>query len=140
MKSKLIFASDSFKGTLSSLRAGELLTRAAREVFGDKYETVIVPVADGGEGTAEAVVYAAGGKRVPVRVTGPLGEQVAAFVIKEPGSDLTEEDIFDYCKGQIAWYKSPKFVQFVDEFPMNAAGKIKKFVLREMAHEIWPDA
>ena len=68
------------------------------------------------------------------------GEQVGAFIIKEPGSDLTEQDVFDYCKGQIAWYKSPKFVQFVDAFPENAAGKIKKYKLREMAHEIWPDA
>ncbi|MBO4798780.1 MAG: AMP-binding protein, partial [Candidatus Methanomethylophilaceae archaeon] len=58
------------------------------------------------------------------------GEQVAAFVIRDENSDLTDQDIFDYCKGQIAWYKSPKFVEFVDEFPMNAAGKIKKFVLR----------
>ena len=43
-------------------------------------------------------------------------------------------------KGKIAWYKTPKYIKFVDEFPLNAAGKIKKFVLREMAHELWPDA
>ena len=53
---------------------------------------------------------------------------------------LTEQDVLDFCKGKIAWYKTPKYIQFVDEFPLNAAGKIKKFVLREMAHELWPDA
>ncbi len=79
MKHKLIFASDSFKGSLSSIRAGELLEKAARHVYGDRFGTVILPVADGGEGTAEAVIYSTGGSRVPVDVTGPLGEPVTAF-------------------------------------------------------------
>ena len=68
------------------------------------------------------------------------GEQPGAFIIKQKDADLTEQDVLDYCKGKIAWYKTPKYIQFVDEFPLNAAGKIKKFVLREMAHELWPDA
>ena len=58
---KFVFASDSFKGTLSSIRTGELLTAAAEEVFpGCTCKTV--PMADGGEGTAEAVILATGGK------------------------------------------------------------------------------
>ena len=68
------------------------------------------------------------------------GEQPGAFIIRNEGSDLTEQDVMDFCKGQIAWYKSPKYVAFVDEFPMNAAGKIMKYKLRDMAHELWPDA
>ena len=68
------------------------------------------------------------------------GEQVGAFVIKEPGSDIIEQDIIDYCKKGIAWYKTPKFIHFIDEFPMNAAGKILKYELREMAAKLWPDA
>lgn len=58
---KLLFASDSFKGTLSSDQTIELLGKAAREVFGE-CETAGVPVADGGEGTVEAVVKARKGE------------------------------------------------------------------------------
>ena len=60
---KLVFASDSFKGTVSSEQTVELLTKAAHEVFGP-CETVGVPVADGGEGTTDAVILARKGKKV----------------------------------------------------------------------------
>ncbi len=75
---KLLFASDSFKGSLRSDRTIELLGRAAREVFGD-CETDGVPVADGGEGTTEAVVKARNGEIIPVTVHGPLLETEHAF-------------------------------------------------------------
>ncbi|MBQ7621745.1 MAG: AMP-binding protein, partial [Candidatus Methanomethylophilaceae archaeon] len=69
------------------------------------------------------------------------GEQPGAFVVKHPGyEDTTEQDIIDFCRNKIAWYKTPKYVAFVDDFPMNAAGKILKYELREMAHKLWPDA
>ena len=54
---KLLFASDSFKGTISSEQTVEFLTKAAHEVFGP-CETIGVPVADGGEGTTDAVILA----------------------------------------------------------------------------------
>ena len=75
---KFLFASDSFKGTLSSEQTRELLTRAATEIF-PGCETDGVPVADGGEGTTEAVVRARNGKMIPVIVHGPLMEEVTAF-------------------------------------------------------------
>lgn len=75
---KLVFASDSFKGTLSSEQTVELLTKAAHEVFGP-CETVGVPVADGGEGTTDAVILARKGKKVYVNVHGPLMEEVKAY-------------------------------------------------------------
>ena len=68
------------------------------------------------------------------------GEQPGAFIIREDGSDLVEQDVLEFCKGEIAWYKTPKYIAFVDEFPMNAAGKILKYKMRDMAHEMWPDA
>lgn len=74
---KLLFASDSFKGTLTSEQTIELLTKAAHEVFGD-CECSGVPVADGGEGTTEAVVAARGGRFVTVPVHGPLMELMDA--------------------------------------------------------------
>ena len=60
---KLVFASDSFKGSLSSVRTAELLTKAAHEVFGD-CTCIGVPMADGGEGTVDAVITALNGKKV----------------------------------------------------------------------------
>lgn len=75
---KLLFASDSFKGTLSSDQTIELLTKAAREVFGS-CETSGVPVADGGEGTTDAVVKARNGEIITVPVHGPLMEMEQGF-------------------------------------------------------------
>lgn len=75
---KLLFASDSFKGTLSSDQTIELLTKAAEEVFG-RCETSGVPVADGGEGTTDAVVKARSGEIVTVPVHGPLMEMEQGF-------------------------------------------------------------
>lgn len=68
------------------------------------------------------------------------GEQPGAFIIREEGSNIDEQDVLEFCKGQIAWYKTPKYIAFVDEFPMNAAGKILKYKMRDQAHELWPDA
>jgi len=68
------------------------------------------------------------------------GEQPGAFIVKKKEADLTEQDILDYCRGKIAWYKIPKYIHFVDEFPLTASGKIMKFKLRETAHQLWPDA
>lgn len=74
---RLLFASDSFKGTLSSQRTAQLLEQAARKVFGD-VEASSVPVADGGEGTTEAVVSALSGSWMEAEVHGPLMELVKA--------------------------------------------------------------
>ncbi len=75
---KLLFASDSFKGSLTSEKTVELLSRAAREVFGE-CECSGVPVADGGEGTVEAVIAAEQGEKVLVTVHGPLMEETDSF-------------------------------------------------------------
>jgi len=69
---RFLFASDSFKGTISSARAGELLREAAHATFPDVH-THILEVADGGEGTVDAIVAATGGTKRSVQVTGPLG-------------------------------------------------------------------
>ena len=69
---KFLFASDSFKRTLSSRRTAELLSQAAREVF-PTCECTSVEVADGGEGTTDAVLSAVSGEKVSLSVHGPLG-------------------------------------------------------------------
>lgn len=74
---KLLFASDSFKGSLSSEQTVRLLAKAAGEIFGE-IEYSGVPVADGGEGTVDAVVAAEHGEYITVEVYGPLMERTTA--------------------------------------------------------------
>jgi len=59
------------------------------------------------------------------------GEEVGAFIILQPDAKISEEDVRDYCRGKISRFKIPKYVFFVDGFPMNAAGKILKYKMRE---------
>lgn len=75
---KLLFVSDSFKGSLSSEQTITLLTKAAEEIF-PNCSCSGMPVADGGEGTAQAVVQAVNGRIQEADVQGPLGEQAHAF-------------------------------------------------------------
>lgn len=81
---KILFASDSFKGSLTSEQIGALLTQAASEIFPEA-ETHTLCVADGGEGTMEAVVKALGGTFQSVEVLGPLGDPVLARYGLLPG-------------------------------------------------------
>ncbi len=74
---KFLFASDSFKGSLSSGRTAELLTQAAEEIFPD-CECESLEVADGGEGTVETLLSALNGRRINVSVCGPLWERHTA--------------------------------------------------------------
>ncbi len=61
------------------------------------------------------------------------GEEVAVFIQLKDSASLNEDDIRDFCKDRIAFYKIPRFIYFVEEFPTTASGKIKKYELREMA-------
>ena len=62
-----------------------------------------------------------------------FGEQVMAAIILKKGQEMTEDDVRDFCKDKIANYKIPKYVKFVDSYPMTASGKIQKFKMRDMA-------
>ncbi|RFU66005.1 long-chain-fatty-acid--CoA ligase [Peribacillus glennii] len=62
------------------------------------------------------------------------GESVKAYVVLKKGKVLTEEEIIQHCKEQIASYKKPKFVEFLHELPRNPSGKILKRVLRDVSH------
>jgi len=63
------------------------------------------------------------------------GEVVGAFVRLRAGADITEGDVQEFARARMARYKAPRYVFFVDEYPMTASGKIQKFKLREMATE-----
>ena len=82
---KLIFAADSFKGSLSSREANAILERAARTVFTECHCSQFL-IADGGEGTLEAVMgreNKGGYQKVALSVTGPLEEEVNAFYLRK---------------------------------------------------------
>jgi fatty-acyl-CoA synthase len=59
------------------------------------------------------------------------GEELCAWIKLRAGESLSEQDVRDFCQGQIAHYKIPKYVCFVSEFPMTVTGKIQKFLIRQ---------
>jgi len=63
------------------------------------------------------------------------GEELCAWVIVKSNQSLTEEELREFCKGQIAHYKVPRYIRFVDAFPMTITGKIQKFKIRELMRE-----
>ena len=68
------------------------------------------------------------------------GEEVGAFIIPKAGADVTASDVKDFCRGQIARYKIPKYVAFVDSFPLTASGKVQKYKLQERSAKLFPEA
>jgi acyl-CoA synthetase (AMP-forming)/AMP-acid ligase II len=59
------------------------------------------------------------------------GERVHAVVVRRAGHQLTADDVFEFCRDRIAGYKCPRAVEFRDEMPLSAAGKLLKYALRE---------
>jgi acyl-CoA synthetase (AMP-forming)/AMP-acid ligase II len=62
-----------------------------------------------------------------------LGEVGMAFVVPAPGAELTADSVIAWCRDNMSNYKVPRRVEVVDELPLNAAGKVMKFVLRDRA-------
>ncbi len=58
-------------------------------------------------------------------------EELCAWIQLKPGETASEEDIRDFCRGQIAHYKVPRYVRFVDAFPLTVTGKVQKFLIRK---------
>jgi len=63
------------------------------------------------------------------------GEEIMACVILKEGKTMTEEELQEFVRSHMAKHKTPRYVDFVNEFPMNAAGKIMKYKMREQAVE-----
>ncbi len=59
------------------------------------------------------------------------GEELCAWVIVREGESLGDDELREFCKGQIAHYKIPRYIRFVDGFPMTVTGKIQKFLIRQ---------
>ena len=86
----------------------------------------------------EDFIYAMPGVK-DVQVVGiasqKYGEEVGAFIILKQGAAVHEDDVRDFCRGKISRYKIPKYIFFVDSYPMTASGKIQKYVLRELGNK-----
>jgi fatty-acyl-CoA synthase len=63
------------------------------------------------------------------------GEELCAWVQLQPGGAATAEELRAYCRGEIAHYKVPRYIEFVAEFPMTVTGKIQKFIMRKIMIE-----
>lgn len=59
------------------------------------------------------------------------GEELCAWIVLRADEEMTEDDVRAFCSGQIAHYKIPRYIRFVDELPMTVTGKVQKFVMRE---------
>lgn len=81
---KVVVAIDSFKGSLSSVQAGNAVREGVLRAVPEA-EVIVRPVADGGEGTVDALVEGLAGEKMPVCVTGPLGEPVCCAYGMLPG-------------------------------------------------------
>ena len=63
------------------------------------------------------------------------GEELMAWVVPRAGAALTDEEVREFCRGKIAHFKIPRYVKFVESFPMTVTGKVQKFKMREQAIE-----
>ena len=61
------------------------------------------------------------------------GEEVMAWVKLKPGQTATAEELQEYCKGNIAYFKVPSYIKFTESFPMTVTGKIQKFKMRQIS-------
>jgi fatty-acyl-CoA synthase len=64
------------------------------------------------------------------------GEAVCAVIILRAGESAAGADLVEFCRGQIAHYKIPRYVHFVSEFPLTVTGKVQKYLLREQMQNI----
>lgn len=63
------------------------------------------------------------------------GEEIMAWIQLQAGESMSDAEVRDYCKGKLAHFKIPKYIRFVDEFPMTVTGKLQKYRMREIALE-----
>ncbi len=64
-----------------------------------------------------------------------MGEEVCAWVKLQPGCELDDQGVKEYCRGKITHFKVPRYVRFVDDYPMTVTGKIQKFKMRDQMQE-----
>lgn len=102
-------------------RIKDMIIRGGENIYPREIEEFLYHL----EGVSDVQVAAVPSKK--------YGEEVGAFIILKEGASLESEDVRDFCKGKIARYKIPKYVFFVDSFPLTGSGKIQKYKLKELS-------
>ena len=102
-------------------RIKDMIIRGGENIYPREIEEFLYHL----EGVSDVQVAAVPSKK--------YGEEVGAFIILKEGATLEAEDVKDFCKGKIARYKIPKYVFFVDSFPLTGSGKIQKYKLKELS-------
>jgi fatty-acyl-CoA synthase len=104
-------------------RSKDMIIRGGENVYPREIEEFLY----GHDAITDAAVYGVPDPR--------YGEAVMVSVILREGAELTEDELREFCQGRIAHYKVPRYVKFVDGFPMTVTGKVQKFVMRDEAVE-----
>jgi fatty-acyl-CoA synthase len=104
-------------------RSKDMIIRGGENVYPREIEEFLY----GHDAISDAAVYGVPDPR--------YGEAVMVSVILREGAELTEDELREFCQGRIAHYKVPRYVKFVDGFPMTVTGKVQKFVMRDEAVE-----
>lgn len=105
-------------------RIKDMIIRGGENIYPREIEEFLYHL----EGVSDVQVAAVPSKK--------YGEEVGAFIILKEGAHLEAEDVRDFCKGKIARYKIPKYVFFVDGFPLTGSGKIQKYKLKELSLQL----
>lgn len=101
-------------------RIGDVIRRLGENISSYEVEQTII-------GHPEVKLAAAYG--VPSEL---IEEEVVAAVVRQPGSELSERDLRQWCQGRLPRYAIPRYIAFVDELPMTPTGKVEKYVLRQV--------
>lgn len=101
-------------------RKGDLIITGGENVYPKEVATCILSM----EGVSDVAVTGVPDKK--------FGEAVMAAVVRTPGSDVTEEDIKNYCREHMASFKKPRYIYFVDSLPLNPTGKIDKNAVKRL--------
>ena len=105
-------------------RIKDMIIRGGENIYPREIEEFLYHL----EGVSDVQVAAVPSKK--------YGEEVGAFIILKEGVKMEPEDVRDFCKGKIARYKIPKYVFFVDSFPLTGSGKIQKYKLKELSLQL----
>ncbi|MFZ7126013.1 MAG: AMP-binding protein [Desulfobacterales bacterium] len=109
-------------------RHKDMIIRGGENIYPREIEEFLYQM----EGVADVQVVGVPSKK--------YGEEVGAFVVRKAEADFGPEDVRDFCRGRISRYKIPKYVAFVDKYPLTASGKVQKYKLREISAGLFPDA
>jgi fatty-acyl-CoA synthase len=101
-------------------RIKDMIIRGGENIYPKEIEDFLYTM----DGVKDAQVVGIASKK--------YGEEPGAFIILHDGVTLTEEDVKDFCRGQISRFKIPRYVFFVDAYPLTPSGKIQKYLLREI--------